>query len=174
MANEFYVQIVDLAGNAQASKSFYVYPTKAAAQADISTNNGTGKQTTVESQPLSTDSSGECVFTVSDANVETVYVRAVSESYIEGIRTVTRPSGTDYSTATPATDGSDILLFVDVSDSNKIKRCTMSELATALISAAHLVIGDNDSGSYPNKLFFGSTTPGTPHTTGDIWFKPSA
>jgi hypothetical protein len=169
MANEFYVQVVDLAGNALANKQFYVYPTKAAALADIGTNNGTGKQTTVQTQPISTDASGEATFSVSDANVQTVYMRVVSESYVEGVRCVNEPLFTDYDSATPASG--DIILFVDISDSNKIKRCTVAEMVTVMATLG-LVSWSSAAGYTPKRLLLGTGT--TTPAEGDVKFVPES
>lgn len=170
MANEFYAQVVDLAGNALAGKQFYVYPTKAAAQADIATNNGTGKQTTVETQPISTDAAGEAVFNVADANVQTVYMRCKNESYIEGLRCVNVPAIGDYTAASLATG--DYLLFHDVSDSNKIKKVTIAELTTFLASIG-LVSNSSAAGYTPKRLMLGTGSVSTP-AEGDVLFVPGS
>lgn len=165
MANEFYVQVVDLAGNALASKQFYVYPTKAAAQADIASNNGSGKQTTVESQPLSTDASGECVFNIADANIETVYMRVKSESYVEGVRTVTSPSIYSYSTDnTPTMNENWIKHYSQTDNANyKIEVGSLLEGCFAIGAVEY-------AGSYPMpKRLFLYVAPTSPED-GDIVF----
>lgn len=124
MANMFYIPVRDSDGDVMPNVSVGVYLDA----------NCTQPATTIAPGPVavagifSTDADGDQFIYVTDPNTEMLYFRCVGQTVVVPIRCANQPLPSDYDTATPASG--DYVLFGDITDGNKLKKCTASSLLT--------------------------------------------
>ena len=172
----FFVWLKDKYGNSLPSTPFYMYPTKAAADADT-TWVGTGKADLVDSagvplsQPVSTDSEGQAwVYSESKSKL---ICKVVGSARPSPVPCAEDPDWNDAEVfPDEAVEATDVFHAFDP-DNGHIKQVTLTELVAAVVAAGSFVVSDNDLGATAITLT-SSTAAASGGADGDVWFKVPA